>query len=457
MSLDWTTLFVGDAGWSVGLCDGSEAQVHAVPPPRDPESERDALRAHVDACVENARAAGARQRPLVLGVSSAWCFAATVATDGLMRRQRHEGLVYRLEERLPVDAEAVTAGFITSPERSAALGVAVRTEPVRKILDALDAAGISVAQITPTALLCHDGLRPEGETGRVTGRLVGTGAGSVDVLLLEDARITAWRSVEDDPAWVNAEIGHLSRIASDEPAVEAVCLPDGFDTAGVTAARANAAPPATVEAALGAATLHAYAATRRGEVFSVELARGRLAGLGVWSRIAGPATATMLALVLLMVSVGVLSTWGAAGYQAAAGQAADRQDELFRRVFPDQRVPAAPLSRFRSEATRSRGLAGGDAPPPPVGQVLRDLQSLLAGLPDPTGDRYRLLELRLSESQVYLDGQARSHTAADRVVTGLAPEMRFRFAAPRTQQLSTAAGQGISFTVVGMSPVEATP
>jgi hypothetical protein len=145
-------------------------------------------------------------------------------------------------------------------------------------------------------------------------------------------------------------------------------------------------------------------------------------------------------------------------------------------------VPAAVLARFRSEAAKSRGLAGTDDSVPPPAATLQDLHNVIAGLPEGNGGetsggvsggdalRFRVLELRIEPTRLYLDGQARSHAAADRIAAGLREATTYQIDPPRTQNLrssnttalasQTSGGSGgrggVAWTLVGQR-VEGTP
>ena len=201
MPLLWTHLILDRTGWTLGCCSDSKASLLPVSPPeepplpvpevepevvtegplnpevrvpsnhsadhgqdrnrrldsasndfwRDPEN----LEALVDAALRAARDSGARPVPLILALPSSACLAATVSTDGLLRQRRREALSYRLEEALPLDAENYVADFAPAGSTSEALGVAVEVDPLRLLIEALEARGLTIAHVCPTALLLH--------------------------------------------------------------------------------------------------------------------------------------------------------------------------------------------------------------------------------------------------------------------------------------------------------------
>ena len=66
------------------------------------------------------------------------------------------------------------------------------------------------------------------------------------------------------------------------------------------------------------------------------------------------------------------------------------------------------------------------------------LQQALRSLPDPDDARFRVLELRVENGQLYMQGQARTHTDAGAVAASLRRAGTLEVAAPRTEQLAEA-------------------
>jgi hypothetical protein len=94
----------------------------------------------------------------------------------------------------------------------------------------------------------------------------------------------------------------------------------------------------------------------------------------------------------------------------------------------------------RLQATR------GSASLPSRPSMLRALQDVLAHLPQNL--RFRLLEIRLDESRLLLDGQARSHADVDAIATALRQGTGFEVEPPRSEQRDDA----VSFALT--APIE---
>lgn len=443
----WNILFVQNTRWVVGLSEGDQAALHEVAidgqAPFSAEAAVTAVRKVIDA-------QGAVPGPLVLALPSSECLAATVSLDGLMRKQRYEGMLYRLEEQLPVDAEQLTADFVAYG--GAAMGVATRHARLGPIVDALEESGIDVAHICPTALLIHESLRqtaPTQTTETLRCDILATDRTTIDLIFVRGEELLAWRSVTAVASLVRTELEQTSLHLGASPETLETHFALRLDEWITSGSDATKPPGEAVDAAFLPVVLEASTNLGEGIRPVVDLRRGALAGRSIWTRVTAAAYAAALALGLFLLMIGAVAThWGNSAAQQS--RIADReQASLFREVFPNQAIPAAPVSRFRSEAAKAKGTTGtGDHVPQP-GVALKDLFDVLEGLPASGEMRFRLLETRIESDRIYLSGQARSHADTDRVVGGLRKTVDFSLDPPRTQNLTGASGQGVSFTLGG--------
>ncbi|MEM9916313.1 MAG: hypothetical protein AAF911_15265 [Planctomycetota bacterium] len=466
MKTAWTTLLLGEDTWNLGLADANGVRVvelSAFP-------KQASIQTKVDAAIAKARQAAARLGPLVLGLPSTWCMSATVSTDGLQRRQRRQGLIYRLEERLPINAEDFTADFLPpapgsdpgsyATEATTAvnvMGIAILHEWVNSIIDALGSAGLTVAHVIPTACLAHTKHKEQELSDRPYQlTALGTSSSCCDFILAIKGTPIRWHVTPSDPQALAAARHTLAGHLKPEDLTVSVV---GMGPAGRSALTVNGLPNSLSHDKLDIRHLAVAQATdlvKHGQTPEIDLRRDALAGHGTWTRVAKPAVAAMAAAALLLVSFGVLNVWQANRIQTLAAQHEQARTALFRDTFPGQRVPVAVVSRFRSEAAKARGLTGEDEALPATATTLADLRDLLAGLPKfvPTprsdtdaseaggtsgGMRFQIDELRLEFERFYLDGRVRSHADADRLVAGLRSTLDYTLDAPRTQNLNSSA------------------
>ncbi|MCC7409035.1 MAG: hypothetical protein IT442_13275, partial [Phycisphaeraceae bacterium] len=242
-------LFASDDAWRLAvLLDDQPPRYADVPPP--PNTEQADTPELLSARVHQAfHAILAEVTPdlsdapidAVLALPASWCYSAEVSTEGLPRGNRHtQPLLYRLEEKLPLPAEDVTADF--QVHGAFARGLAVATARLRPLLIALERHNVHVHTIAPTALLAAQGaisLRVHGVPSD-TPRLVLLGNGdNVDLILLEGSSsvnahtgrpwLEAWHHLPCDAAMVNPWINlQCLRQPSKSLQIEAISLPSAF-------------------------------------------------------------------------------------------------------------------------------------------------------------------------------------------------------------------------------------
>ncbi|MCC7406888.1 MAG: hypothetical protein IT442_02375 [Phycisphaeraceae bacterium] len=449
-----TILFASDDAWRLAVLLNDQSPRYAnVPPPSNAEqadtpeflSERisQTLRAILSEAAPDLAAA-----PIdaVLALPASWCYSAKVSTEGLPRGSRHtQPLLYRLEEKLPLPAEDVTADFqVHGP---VARGVTVASTRLGPLLSALEKHDVHVHTITPTALLVAQGVISSvaHDSSPDTPRLMLLGDGDeVDLILLGAMPhpnghagrpwIEAWHHLPCDAnlvsQWVNLQ---CLRQPASMPQIEAIGLPPVFRASlcrrypGLLAGIDNGATTQDMATHAAADIL----ADRDSPWFN--LRRGDLGAADRW-RMTRPALhAAMLAAFFCLLTLTLAMTWRGLSYRANAGHAEQAQSQIFHDLYPGRPLPLAVRAFLDSERRRIEGLAGqGDDVPRPA-SALATLYETFRRLP--TGLRFRLLELRFSPTTVALDGQVRSHADADILAGALRAQGGLQVDPPRTERL----------------------
>src|SRR5712672_1467122 len=137
-------LFASDTAWHAGTGD-SLVQI-----PMAASATPDQI---AQAAAASLKELGHGASPIILAIPSNWCLCASIPTDDLPKAD-YKSLLYRLEEKLPWPAESITADFIR--HENSALGICIKTEKIRPLIDALESYGIPVQTITPTALFAAE-------------------------------------------------------------------------------------------------------------------------------------------------------------------------------------------------------------------------------------------------------------------------------------------------------------
>ena len=445
---DQYAIIAGDEGWRVAAVgESGDVRTLSVMAPEDA-----AVDAPAEAAAGALRELGYAGEPAVLAVPSSWCLCAEIATDDLQRGGRRKAMAYRLEEHLPVSAEDFVADYVPTGT-AAALGVCAELETLRPIVSALEAGGVHVRHICPTALLAAAWAaeqHPEAGGALIGGADADASDGAApspapdgcDLVRLREGEPTAW-------AWIveadEAVRGHLEAWETpDEGSVPLILV----GAAEAMRAAAHAAP--NVErieldgigrdeaAARRAARVAAGAASPW-----IDLRRDALAAPGRYEVYRKPMTALVAAVSLLLAGAVGVMIWRGMQYEALADSYVRQQAEVFRKVLPDQRVPAGVKGRLASERRKLEGL-GGHASDEAIAlqsvSALAHLREVLGRLP--TNLRYRILDLNVQPDRIRIDGQARSHAEAERLAVALRESDWYDVQPPKTEALKD---RGVSF------------
>src|SRR2546423_1711711 len=139
--------------------------------------------------------------PITLAIPSNWCLCASIRTDDLPKAD-YKSLLYRLEEKLPWPAESITADFVR--HENSALGICIKTEKIRPLIDALETRDIPIQTITPTALLAA-AAQPASDS-----ILVLQSRDHVDLLVMQNGKPSAWSVTTPEESDINLQFNLLS-------------------------------------------------------------------------------------------------------------------------------------------------------------------------------------------------------------------------------------------------------
>jgi hypothetical protein len=325
--------------------------------------------------------------------------------------------------------------------------VAARDEPLACIFAQLEKLGVQVQSILPKALLAAaEHLRCEDwpEQHIVAFQQQGW----IDILFIDAAVPVTWCSFPADGMALGCEV----RRSVVESGRSLPFVSYGLDEApaGISElVKANVirSQPVT-NVTYDELALEAADRILHGELDApLELRRdafGRKRGHTALRRYA---VALQLAgAVLLLVTAGTFLYRGRVASREADHVAA-REVEAFRRVFPNTKVPVGIRGRLESELAKLKGLQGDETSLPNSVSATKILHGLLAALP--TDHRFRLLEIRIEDGRLYLDGEVRDHGDAELIAQRLRAG-GLEVASPRTQRVDD---KRISLRVTGtMTP-----
>lgn len=386
---------------------------------------------------EALQAEGYRSEPLVLALDASVCLAAglTLESDGTRQRQ---AMLYQLEQWLPVAAEELVCDFLVHGHE--VLGIAVRTEWLKPLVDELETREVVVQSIVPAALLA---LAHHIERGVRTDRhvVLWGQSGRVNVFLVDGGRPRSWQLCEAQPQDVAQRL-EVEVLSHGGPVPVVACdLPQAFIESLARLPDVELTDPIAETLADAVAKMATGLLAGKTQP-PVELRRDAIATHDPFRPVRGLLRlAFASAAALLLLSSGAM-LWRAHCYEGLAERHRLQLAAVYREALPGQSIPAGIRSRLESERARLAGLRGNSKDLPERPSALVMLYQLLAAIPD--GLRCRVLELRLERGKMQIEGELRSHGDADAIAAGLRGQ-RFRVELPRTQQLS---GSGVGMRMM---------
>lgn len=433
------TLFVSDGDWRIGMVRETQVTIVQTNPGTD-------LNAKAIAASRQLLDLGYQGQPLMLAIPSSWCLCATIETDRLERGQRRKAMIYQLEEHLPIASEQFVADFIEEGG-SAALGVCTELERLESLHAALASAGIAVGHISPMMLLTAATLTEEHTSLDILAACdrhgeVRSGAGH-DVITFKRRRPAQWRWLGNDEESLRE---HLQALAKEHGGKAKVAIIGDDD---LVASLANSAADMNIRRSVWtdceqAAALAAARVLVGKNSSWIEFRRDALAPADAIEAFRQPLTRLAYAAVLLLLSLIVVTQYRGGQYEALVSEHSQTQAEVFKKVLPNQRLPASVRARLQSEhqrlselsgdvtsATSSRSTAANSAVP---ASALESLHTVIAGLP--AHIRFRIVDLSIEPGLIRIDGQAQSHVDAEQIAVSLERTGKLDIEPPRTQALA---------------------
>jgi hypothetical protein len=434
------TIFIGDDGWRVGSLREGRADILAI------EVAPDAtLDARLDAAKRLLESAGYTGQPVLVALASPWCLSATILVDKSDRGGRRRARAFQLEEHLPVSAEEVVADYIDL-DQGQALGLCVEIARIKAIVLGLEAVGIPVAHLCPTAMLAA--AHVAGRHPEVGAVLMGEAGGDVsaacDFLELHDGEPTRWWWLAADDATLHERLAAWAALQT-EPAPLAVIGCDAAALAGGDAMANLRCNPLEDVSTWEAATRQAAAILEGAQSPWVDFRRDAMAAPNRFQAYRKPIIVLGVAVVVLLASVCGIAQWRGRQYAALSRQYVAQQADVFKAALPNQRVPGNIKDRLLSEHLKLAPLGGrgaGDASvvASTASSALTQLRDVLAGLPSDV--RCRVLDLSLQPDLIRIDGEARSHGEAESLATAMRKSGLYEVESPKTEAIKD---RGVSF------------
>jgi type II secretory pathway component PulL len=386
-------------------------------------------------------ASGWRGSPLVIGLAASFCLAAAVDVPAPAMLRKRQAMRFHLEGWIPWSAEEFVADLV--PHHSAALMVAVRVEPLRGLLEELEQRDVAPVAIVPLAFLVLGQHLVQRDVAPNHALLWRHGE-ELDAFVVRDGKPFAWRHARASSI---RDLTQFCSLDSLEQGVDAVWTARGLNDQELSWLRVAGIGVQAADDLAWEDSLRESVAAIAAEQLEplIDLRRDELAGARPVQAL-GPQLRRLQVAALLAVLT-VCGTLWMRGDQYAEQTIVLRQQltEVFEEAFPKEPPPERILAAMRKAHTLLRGTRGPvkELPVGPSSDLV--LQQVLAVLPNDL--RYRVPEIRIEGSGIYLGGEVRSNADADQIAAALRAA-GFEVDSPRTQRL---AEQGFAVRLAGQA------
>jgi type II secretory pathway component PulL len=358
-------LFASDTGWHAGAGD-SLLQI-----PIAASATPDQI---AQAAAASLKQLGHGASPITLAIPSNWCLCATIRTDDLSKAD-YKSLLNRLEEKLPWPAESITADFIRHESDNKALGVCIKTEKIRPLIDALESHGIPIQTITPTALLAAANQTSQSAILQIDS------ADHVDLLVMQHGKPIAWSMASKDKSDINLQLNLL-----------AIDLADGFEQMKLENPQSLALRNAQ-------------------QIPSINLRQHDLAASDKLRLHRRALNALLASAAIFLITLTGLFLFRSHQYQQQARQSSQQLKLAFATHFPAWEIPANIKAVIESEHRRLISSPSADLPPEATASAIPTLYSLLANLPADT--TINVQHLTANPDSLDLEAQLKAYEDAD--------------------------------------------
>ncbi len=356
------------------------------------------------------------------------CLSAQVSTAGLPKSSaaRYSALLYRLEERLPLDAERMAAAFMVSHDH--ALGLAVEHDRLLPQLTELEAADWFIEAVVPWPLLVGAPSTSSASKKPATPADPATAAepalGVPSLFLLQDGSTLAW---------LEHSQGKITRWLH-QPDVAA-------ETQHWQAQHGQPPKPIQDDQPLVAAAQGAVQALKSPWDIPFNLRVGPLAKGDTLERLQLPIGLAWLAACLLAITVLAVAWQRTRTYEAQVTKIREADRRLYQEVYPGE-IPQSMAVGSRLDALARSLPAAGAADT----SVLPSVVSLFKGLS--AAPPLQMDEIQLRPNQLFLSGQAQSATDCAKVADALRGP--FLMDTPRIERRNNEQNNsGVQFTLTG--------
>ena len=360
--------------------------------------------------------AGGNSR-VVLAPDSNSCYFCKLNREAIAGLKDRKAMLFEMESSLPLDAESVVADIV--PRDKCTTGIAIDRLRWLDLVRSLDDAGVLVESIVPLPVLAAQSLITE-QKANEEDLLVWSRDLRTDLIVIGDRQFNAWRHFGYESDRLSLEVSAFRAGGISNEQIRWINLPKDYPCDLVS--------NEDVEAA--AARAAARILQKKAEPW-YELRRDDLAAGDPLRAFRGPLRFAALAASLLVLTTIAASLWRRHRIDSEIQSVRNEQRELFKKSFPGTRVPAAMLSRIRSEHRKALGARKVGVDVPKMENAIDVLDAFLAG--SPKNLRLHVDRIEIRSGELRLDVQLRAHADAGKLAASLEGS-GFEMRPPGTQQ-----------------------
>lgn len=366
-------------------------------------------------------------KSVALAIDSRSTFAARFTTDSPAELRDRRLLGYKVEELLPVAAEDFAADYVN--EGNEVLGVATPIRDLLPIVTGLEEQGLQVQSISPTVILALQSFFEE--SGKPSCDLLLWQNGSSVELFDVGQRIRDWRHLPAEPLPLVQQIG--ARLLQ-TPGNVKIALLDVDDELRQALERLEQVELHVVDSQPIAELARrggALALTGKRKPWA-ELRQGKLMAGDPHRAIRVDGRRCLWAAAILLLSLATFFWMRSRQYAGQIEAIQEKQEDLYRQVFPDTRVPNAIASRLKSEHRKLMGARGNDAAVEQPASALNVLHELVTGMPEDV--RLQVQQIRIDDGKIDVDLNVRTVGDAGELADAL-QNHGFAIEPPTTEKL----------------------
>lgn len=405
-----------NAGWHVSAASGEKSDWQALANQADGPNR--AVNDDLAAIVARKTAEFVRSNGLAsqvaIAVDSTTTMAARLGVSNSAETRDRRFLGYKAEELLPVAAENFEADYVQDGQNM--LCVAVSTADVLPIVEALESEGLKVQTIFPAAISALQSFLQDSATTENVDLIAWQHDSNVEIFRIGTAKsgrliLRDWRHLTDADATSLAREVAASclRYGSEDPGQPPRVAFIGVDPAFRAAVseltqaelQINDSVSFDEQAHIGAAK----ALTGKAKPW-IELRRGELVAGDPHRAVRKERQWCLWAAAAFLLACATFFWMKSFQYKQHVQAIQQRQEELFREVFPQTRVPSAVASRLRSEHAKLVGARGQEAAVRLPPSALNVLHELVTGMPEDI--RWQADQIRIEDGQIDIDLDVRS-------------------------------------------------